>query len=131
MREIVDEAGSWMEGGDFNSILHLTERRGRGYPKHHFMEELGQKIFDCSSIDVGFEGSQFTWTDKKNWQCLDPVLFSREWTNILPHTEVTHLPRSSSAHCPLLISLVDPTKCVSSAFRFMNMWLGHPELWLR
>ncbi|KAK4426021.1 hypothetical protein Salat_1370600 [Sesamum alatum] len=78
-RNLAEESGPWMVGGDFNKILHLSERKGGGVPRHHSMEELGQTIFDCGLMDIGFEGSQFTWTDKRIWQRLDRILFSMEW----------------------------------------------------
>ncbi|KAL0396352.1 UNVERIFIED_CONTAM: hypothetical protein Scaly_0083600 [Sesamum calycinum] len=60
---------------------------GGGYPRHHSMEEFQQTIFDCGLIDIGFEGSQFTWTNKRIWQRLDRVFFSREWLECFQDTK--------------------------------------------
>lgn len=46
-----------------------------------------------------------------------------------PDTQVLHLPRTHSDHCPLLLSLlkdiVTDKKCI---FRFETIWSSHPEL---
>ncbi|KAL0295687.1 UNVERIFIED_CONTAM: hypothetical protein Scaly_3092700 [Sesamum calycinum] len=127
LSELAEVSSPWLVGGDFISILHLSERQGGGYPRHHSMEEFQQTIFDCGLIDIGFEGSQFTWTNKRIWQRLDRVLFSREWLECFQDTKVSHLPRNTSDHCPIMISTDHITARRPSTFRFQNMWLRHED----
>ncbi|KAL0304188.1 UNVERIFIED_CONTAM: putative ribonuclease H protein [Sesamum radiatum] len=100
---MADQTKPWFIGGDFNTVVSVSERSNGVYPAHHSIEEFSEAIFDGGLIDLGFEGSPFTWTDHRLWQRLDRVLFSSEWMDALPQTVIRHLPRSSSDHSPLLI----------------------------
>lgn len=56
-------------------------------------------------MDMGFSGNQFTWTNAREdmaliQERLDRTLFNASWLETLPQTQVTHLPRSYSNHCP-------------------------------
>ncbi|KAL0449146.1 UNVERIFIED_CONTAM: putative mitochondrial protein [Sesamum latifolium] len=73
MREVADQTKPWYIGGDFNSVVSISERSNGVYPSHHSIEEFSDTIFYCGLIDLGFEGSQFTWTDHRLWQRLDRV----------------------------------------------------------
>ncbi|KAL0367744.1 UNVERIFIED_CONTAM: hypothetical protein Sradi_3664500 [Sesamum radiatum] len=103
------------------------ERSNGVYPSNHSIEEFNEAIFDSGLLDVGFEGSQYTWTDHRLWQRLDRVLFASEWIDTFPHTSVHHLPRSSSDHCPILVRVRVSTSSGPSSFRFQNMWFRHPN----
>jgi len=63
LRELADEIDElWMVIGDFNAILHEHERRGGSInPYLHGMYDLRNTIHDCNLIDIGFQGSPFTW----------------------------------------------------------------------
>ncbi|KAL0457103.1 UNVERIFIED_CONTAM: hypothetical protein Slati_1049500 [Sesamum latifolium] len=127
MRSMSDQTTPWFIGGDFNSVISMSERPNGVYPSNHSIEEFNEAIFDSGLLDVGFEGSQYTWTDHRLWQRLDRVLFASEWIDAFPHTSVHHLPRSSSDHCPILIRVRVSTSSGPSSFRFQNMWFRHPN----
>ncbi|KAL0407597.1 UNVERIFIED_CONTAM: putative ribonuclease H protein [Sesamum radiatum] len=93
----------WLLGGDFNIILHASERKGGCW----------------------FEGAQFTWSRSRLWQRLDRFLFSHTWTHAFPLSRVQHLTRNVSDHCPLLLSVAAETKKGPAPFRFQNMWTKH------
>ncbi|KAL0412317.1 UNVERIFIED_CONTAM: hypothetical protein Slati_3821400 [Sesamum latifolium] len=52
----------WLLDGDFNIILHASERKGGAPPKIKTMEDFGDMLLDCGLQDAGFEGAQFTWS---------------------------------------------------------------------
>ncbi|KAL0920848.1 hypothetical protein M5K25_007863 [Dendrobium thyrsiflorum] len=117
----------WVVVGDFNTVLHASERKGGVFPKLSSMEEFGNMIMDCSLLDIGFIGSNFTWNNKRLWQRLDRALFNQLWIDNWSLTTVEHLSRSLSDHCPLLINIKNSLNCASSipTFRFQNMWIQH------
>ncbi|KAL0356478.1 UNVERIFIED_CONTAM: putative ribonuclease H protein [Sesamum radiatum] len=81
----------WLLGGDFNIILHASERKGGAPPKIKTMEDFGDMLLDCGLQDAGFEGAQFTWSRSRLWQRLDRFLFSHTWTHAFPLSRVQHL----------------------------------------
>ncbi|KAL0449156.1 UNVERIFIED_CONTAM: hypothetical protein Slati_1472000 [Sesamum latifolium] len=124
-----DEGGRWMISADFNTVLCTNERSNGTYPTHHSIDEFSEVIFNCQLVDIGFEGSAYTWTDHRLRQRLDRVLFSGEWIDSFPLTKVTHLPTLSSDHCPLLVQLRSYSKTSPSIFCFQNMWCRHASFW--
>ncbi|KAL0304801.1 UNVERIFIED_CONTAM: hypothetical protein Scaly_3008000 [Sesamum calycinum] len=58
----------WIIGGDFNIILTAEEKRGGAYPKFRAMEEFADTVLECGLIDAGFEGSEYTWSNRITWE---------------------------------------------------------------
>lgn len=83
-------------------------------------------------IDLGFSGPTFTWTNRRDiggliQTRLDRCWANPSWTLAFPEANVTHLPRISSDHCPLLLSLSKTCASrVERPFRFEKIWLSHP-----
>ncbi|KAL9672367.1 hypothetical protein QQ045_028617 [Rhodiola kirilowii] len=80
-------------------------------------------------FDAGFSGSPFTWSKQGNnciWEWLDRVLLNGNAMAFFPDLQVTHLPRVSSDHCPLLIALAAASKR-KRGFKFMGAWTMHDE----
>ncbi|KAL2237198.1 UNVERIFIED_CONTAM: hypothetical protein Sindi_0911500 [Sesamum indicum] len=61
----------WLEGGDFNAILHLNERQGGDIRRPGAMDDFNNMMFDVRLIDVSCEGDPITWTNNR---------FGRDWT---------------------------------------------------
>ena len=62
-------------------------------------------------IDIGFSGPRFTWTNKREIQALiqeriDRFFVNPSWCLLYPEARVTHLTRSHSDHCPVLLWLL-------------------------
>lgn len=86
---------------------------------------------NCEFIDLGFSGPHFTWSnlrqaDDLNRERIDRAVANAAWKCNFPDTEVTHLPRVHSDHCPILLNL-NPTnqQLLDKPFRFQKMWLSH------
>ena len=82
-------------------------------------------------IDLGFVGSKYTWMNCKPISSLILERINRcfansVWRLLFAEAVVTHMPRTFSDHCLMLIKL-----CKSSAnhlnksFHFQMMWLLH------
>lgn len=83
-------------------------------------------------VDLGYNGNPFTWSNERDGddnikERLDRVLANQAWLDHYPDTQVYHLPKTHSDHCPLLIST---SKSVSNGpfpFRCKECWLDHPD----
>ena len=103
----------WVLFGDFNDMLLDDEKLG-GLPLNRTNVSAFRACMDnCGLIDLGFQGTRFTWTNKNPiWQHnikerLDKGLGNTEWKLLFPAAEISHLPRVKSDHCPILLN-IDP-----------------------
>ena len=84
-------------------------------------------------LDLGFVGPKYTWTNKSPVTSLileriDRCFVNPNWRMLYPEATVTHLPRTFSDHCPVLIELLGSRSNVTNIpFRFHTMWLLHPQ----
>ncbi|KAL0316455.1 UNVERIFIED_CONTAM: hypothetical protein Sradi_5523700 [Sesamum radiatum] len=100
LRNIDQGVEPWLLGGDFNTVLYTSERKGGASPKIRTMEDFGDMMLDCGLQDAGFEGTQFTWSRNRLWQRLDRFIYSHIWNQEFPFTRIQHLTRNVSDHCP-------------------------------
>lgn len=121
----------WLVGGDFDTILSLTKKRGGVNPDFRSMHDFRNCLVASNLSDLGFEGNHFTWCigqqgRSKIWEGLDRILCNMEAMVVLPALKVTHLTRIGSDHAPLLLRL-DETPPYKSRFIFQMMWSEHPD----
>ena len=106
--------------GDFNEIVSSDEKRGgRGcFSKIGFSDWIS----DNRLLDMGFIGEDV-------WERLDRGLCSMEWRSLYAEGFVRHLPRTSSDHCPIMLSLHSTHVPRNSfkPFRFEAMWMKHKD----
>lgn len=134
LRTIADNySGPWVAIGDFNEIISHSEKSGGRAPIPSRLAGYRDIINYCDFLDLGFTGPQFTWTNKRDGRCLIKQRIDRAWANpswkaLFPNSELFHLPRVHSDHCPLLLNLdfFDFTPR-NRKFRLEKFWLGHPE----
>jgi len=100
----------WVMAGDFNEPLTEGDKfGGRGVSVNrtlHFKECLDA----CSMIDIGFSGSRFTWTNRRDIQALiqeriDKFFVNSQWCLMYSKARVAHLTRCHSDHYPVLLEL--------------------------
>nr|GME05807.1 uncharacterized protein LOC109164037 [Ipomoea batatas] len=86
----------------------------------------------CDLIDSSAYGSSFTWWNGRRkesaiWMRLDRFLYTSAWELIFK-TSVQHLSRTSSDHCPLLVtSQALSVQHISKHFIFLNVWTKHED----
>ena len=123
----------WLCVGDFNEISRQDENLGGAMRSHNQMQQFQDVIDECGFIDLGYEGSKFTWSKHFNdghsvWERLDRGLGNNEFLIRFPGSRVFHLSSMMSDHIPLLINLLgleaSPRKKV---FRFEEMWLSDTQ----
>ena len=120
----------WLCAGDFNEILRSNEKHGGSSRSQSQMQLFRDVVDECSFLDLGFVGPQFTWSKHfaaghSVWERLDRGLANYEWLTRFAGARVHHLHSNSSDHRPILIVPagleVDRKK---KLFRFEEMWLS-------
>ncbi|KAJ4845396.1 hypothetical protein Tsubulata_010578 [Turnera subulata] len=119
----------WLLGGDFNAILVGSERRTGRRQHRRANPPFQQCLLEASLLDMGFSGQQFTWKSGRKLARLDRFLCNSEWLQIFSEASITHLPRTSSDHCPVLCQLSPRQRRNAGLdnFKFQAAWLSHPE----
>lgn len=117
----------WIIGGDFNTIIDQSEKKGGRPYSRKAMEEFQEFISDAGLLDAGYEGEPYTWcsnevSQRRTWIRLDRVLNNLEALSYFPQIRVCHLPRIQSDHCPLVLSLFEERKYYGS-FKFQRQWI--------
>ncbi len=122
--------GNWVLCGAFNLTSAREDRKGTGgggISASHMFNDL---IDDLALINLPMKNQRFTWS---NWQRspilakLDRFLVSTEWDATYPLSEVEALPRCTSDHCPILLSMGGKSARRGNVFRFEEVWLKRED----
>lgn len=124
----------WVIAGDFNEMLSNDEKFG-GRPIIPSRAMLFKECLDmCNMADLGFQGPRFTWTNKQHFttfiqERLDRYFANPNWCVMYPEAQVTHLPRCSLDHCPVLLELQPHSNIkLRRPFRFQRFWLSDDSI---
>ncbi|XP_061993882.1 uncharacterized protein LOC133711805 [Rosa rugosa] len=117
----------WVVFGDFNCILGAHEKRGGGSPNLTSCMDFQQMCTVCGLIDIPTKGLAYTWSNRRIDEKLDRALGNLEWLEAWQVMECSTLAKSTSDHCPILLSFQRFALPCHSPFRFQNMWLQHPN----
>lgn len=94
--------------GDFNAILHSSEKQSRYPPSFKQMDDFRNALDVCHLADLGFVGYPFTWNNKRlglenTRERLDRVVANLGWKEKFKGSSVIHLSSHASDHQPLLL----------------------------
>ena len=123
----------WLMLGDFNEVLCGEDKFGGNQVNLNRALEFKGCLDECNMIDLGFAGPKYTWTNRRPISSLileriDRCFANSVWRLLYPEAVVTHLPRTFSDHCPMLIKLCKSNaNHLNKSFRFQMMWLLHPD----
>lgn len=114
----------WMITGDSNEVADTQEKRGRRPTNRTRCNRFVEMINNCQLMDLGFEGSRFTWQNSRSGlatirERLDRSMANNEWRTI-PHTHSDHHPILTC--CDGII-----TPLLTNRFRFELAWTTHPN----
>ncbi|KAK3199090.1 hypothetical protein Dsin_022505 [Dipteronia sinensis] len=113
----------WIIGGDFNAVLHPSERKWAGFNLYS-ARNFNTFILKAKVVDLPMQGSEFTWTNSRDgavWASLDRFLLSPLMLTWFLNLEQRGLSRSLSDHNAIILS--EPTKDWGpSPFRIYNWW---------
>uniref|UniRef100_A0A2N9HJ77 Reverse transcriptase domain-containing protein n=1 Tax=Fagus sylvatica TaxID=28930 RepID=A0A2N9HJ77_FAGSY len=82
-------------------------------------------------VSVKVRGSNSLWLLSAIYASprrLDRVLANPDWSILFPEASVTHLTRTHSDHCPVLLTLCPHIPCIlPRPFRFESIWFSHVD----
>ena len=114
----------WLMLGDFNEVLCGEDKfRGNQVNLNRTLE-FKDCLDECNTLDLGFVGPKYTWTNHRPITSLileriDRCFVNLRWRLLYPEAIVTHLPRTFSDHCPILVELCKPSaNNFNKPFRF-------------
>ncbi|KAK3219978.1 hypothetical protein Dsin_013948 [Dipteronia sinensis] len=119
----------WCIGGDFNTVINASERRGGEFNKWSG-RAFNNFILQAKVVDIPMQGAVFTWSNNRvegSWARLDRFLVSPIMLSWFPNMMQTGHPRTISDHGAI-------TLCVLKAdwgprpFRIDIAWLKDKEL---
>lgn len=125
----------WLFVGDFNEILNLEEKYGEASRLYSQMDRFRMALEDCEFNDLGFIGSKFTWSNKREGGSFTKERLDRAFGNgLLPsfynNCEVHILPALTLDHSPLLIlceNFDDAAHKAQKLFRYEASWSTKQE----
>lgn len=82
------------------------------------MMDFADAILDCQLLDPGFDGPLFTWEKTRLRERLDMILIGEHWETAFAVTRITHLPRLTSDHNPLLVRCQFSSQLLRPSLRF-------------
>ncbi|XP_019160723.1 PREDICTED: uncharacterized protein LOC109157277 [Ipomoea nil] len=119
----------WLLMGDFNDILHQSEKRGRNPHPEWLLRGFRTAVTDCGLQDFPFAGNQFAWVRSPGTldmveEKLDRILTTDTWLMLYEGAAAQSLAVPYSDHLPILITpLVVNRVRRRRRFCFDNMWL--------
>lgn len=119
--------------GDFNSITTPNEHKGGHF--HYYASKpclFSDFIAKNALMDLDFVGHWFSWCNgqygqARRWACLDHCSINAQWSSMFNSYKLTHLPKISSNHSPLLLNVVDNTVFRHKIFCFEIFWFENMD----
>ena len=123
--------GPWLCFGDFNAILHSSEKQSTRQPHIAQIDAFREALEICQLEDLGYKGYPFTWTNKRLGDAntklrLDKAMATKGWIDNFPVSNVVHLLPHASDHIPISIHVQKfrkKNRRVDQGFKFEEGWL--------
>jgi hypothetical protein len=119
----------WVCMGDFNEIFDNSEKVGGAWRQEVQMERFRLTIQCCQLGDLGFRGSKYTWSNKREAggfikESLDKAMSTTSWCGHFPDMWVEVLAACSSDHMPICLHLLSSHKpiCRIRSFKYEDCW---------
>ena len=98
--------------GDFNEVMFSSEHRGQHGRLERQMHAFQEVLEKCQLGDMGFQGPEFTWDNRRHGSDfvqdrLDRVVSNPLWLQWFTASTVVHLPCSRSDHVPILVRVLE------------------------
>ncbi|XP_041011336.1 uncharacterized protein LOC121255118 [Juglans microcarpa x Juglans regia] len=120
----------WLLMGDFNEVLSNQEKSGGRDRSDMQMQDFRVVVDECELLDLGFQGTPFTWcnnreTDHSISERLDRCLANLKWKALFPMVKVIHGNAAYSDHIPIKLQLQSNEflRKGRKPFHFEAMWV--------
>ncbi|KAL0294262.1 UNVERIFIED_CONTAM: hypothetical protein Sangu_3222700 [Sesamum angustifolium] len=95
----------WIVGGDFNTVVDMSEVCGASADIHLAMNEFRDCILGTGLIHLPVQGELFSWHncsegDRSLWKRLDRLLVNDAWLRLWPNSHYQCLNARTSDHSP-------------------------------
>ena len=113
--------------GDFNYVDSNLDKRGGRYLGEASTRSFSNFVHATGAIDLGFIGSRFTWSNKREGlanikERLDKAVCNQEWQCLFPKAGVKHVVAPASDHAPIILDTLMDQLVRARPFRFEAMW---------
>ncbi|KAL0293796.1 UNVERIFIED_CONTAM: hypothetical protein Scaly_3135000 [Sesamum calycinum] len=98
----------WIVGGDFNTVVDMSEVCGASADIHLAMNEFRDCILGTGLIHLPVQGELFSWHncsegERSLWKRLDRLLVNDAWLRLWPNSHYQCLNARTSDHSPLVL----------------------------
>ncbi|XP_057851263.1 uncharacterized protein LOC131061548 [Cryptomeria japonica] len=119
-------------GGDFNTILHTTDKSGGIRSIKQPYRDFANWISENNLLEIKTELGLHTWNNKRKGFCnivqtLDRFFFKGDMSDFNSELKAIVLPWSGSDHCPVLLELLGEAKTFGCPFKFELMWFKYED----
>ena len=123
--------GTWLCFGDFNAILHSSEKQSTRQPNMPQINAFRESLECCQLEDLGYKGYPFTWTNKRPSDAntklrLNRAVAMKGWIEKFQVSNVVHLLPHASDHIPIAIQVQkfrQKHRRADRGFKFEESWL--------
>lgn len=125
-------APHYIIGGDFNTILDQSEKRGGSkiirQPQKDFMGWINNNYL----LEIKTDKDSHTWNNRRSGfsnisEILDRFFFKGDLTSFQTEMKASVLPWSGSDHFPVMLELMGELKTCGRPFKFKLMWFKHED----
>ncbi|XP_026383781.1 uncharacterized protein LOC113279296 [Papaver somniferum] len=122
----------WLVIGDFNIILHDTEKFSTQPSDANEVVFFNNKILDLDLVDLGTTECPFTWSNKMSGhalteQRLNRGLATESWLLRYPNSTISNMLAIGSDNHPILLNSNPNWKIGKIPFKFFGPWLDHED----
>ncbi|XP_022032393.2 uncharacterized protein LOC110933481 [Helianthus annuus] len=122
----------WAVLGDFNAILHPSEKSNVQNRVNYGMEDFKRCVNEVELCDITMSGLHYTWNQKPG-KCggilekLDRVMGNQKFGEVFPAAFAKFLPFYTSDHSPALLVLASRSKSTHKPFKFWSYLMSKEE----
>lgn len=116
--------------GDFNCVLHYSEKKGGRLPIAREMAKFQQAMEDCNVNAVHYIEGKFSWCNNRKGEHrilakLDRAFVNQELETKYSDGKVKTLPCIGPDHAPLFGSSLSVPKPSNVPFKYNAGWVSH------